>query len=105
MPTLIVTEKAAEMLRRVRGERTGALTITIDTGCCEGTAPHLYESYVLPHGASQIGTAEGIPVYVMAHLAEQWRDVRVTLDLIDEDSSDALSLETEHGKRFVLRHG
>lgn len=105
MPTFIVTDKAAEMLRRVRAERAGALTITIDTGCCEGTAPHLYENYVLPYGAAQIGTAEGIPVYVMAHLENQWQSARVTLDLIDEDSSDALSLETEHGVRFVLRHG
>ena len=55
--------------------------------------------------AREIGSAEGIPVYVMAHLAEQWQSARVTLDLIDEDSSDALSLETEHGVRLVLRHG
>ena len=74
-------------------------------GCCEGTAPHLYENYLLPQGVQEIGRAEGIPVYIAAHLKEQWRDARVTLDLDEQDTSDAMSLETEYGVRLVLRHG
>ena len=104
MVSFTVTPPAAEILRRVRAERGGTLSISIDSGCCEGTAPHLYENYMLPQGVLEIAKAEGIPVYLAGHLGEQWRDAVVTLDLV-EDSSDALSLETEHGVRLVLRHG
>jgi uncharacterized protein (DUF779 family) len=103
MATLTVTDRAADILRKVRADRSGVLTISIDGGCCEGTAPHLYEDYLLPYGAFEIGRAEGIPVYVPAHLRDQWVDARITLDLVGEDSSDAMSLETEHGVRLVLR--
>lgn len=93
------------MLRRVRGERDGALTITIDGGCCDGTAPHLYEDYVLPAGVELIGEAEGVPVYVPGALAPQYRTARVRLDLVEDPSSDALSIETEHGVRLIVRFG
>jgi uncharacterized protein (DUF779 family) len=105
MPTLEVSPAAATILRSVRGARRGRLTITIDGGCCDGTAPHLYEDYVLPAGAEMIGRAEGIPVYIPGALAEQYRDAHVSLDLMDDSSSDALSLETEHGVRLVVRFG
>jgi len=103
--SLTVTDRAASILRTVRAERTGVLTISIDSGCCEGTAPNLYEDYVLPAGVHEIGRAEGIPVYVAPYLKENWQRADVTLDLVDEDSSDAMSLETEHGVRLVLRFG
>jgi uncharacterized protein (DUF779 family) len=105
MPILEVSPTAATILRSVRGARHGRLTITIDGGCCDGTAPHLYENYVLPAGAEMIGRAEGIPVYVPGALAEQYRDARVRLDLVEDPSSDALSLETEHGVRLIVRFG
>lgn len=105
MRTLKVSERAAEMLRRIRAERRGTLTITIDSGCCEGTAPHLYEDYLVPYGFQEIGRAEGIPVYVPPHLSDPWLASPLMLDLVEEDSSDAMSLETEHGVRFTLRHG
>ena len=103
MAEIEATERASEILRRVRAERSGELTISIDSGCCDGTAPHLYEDYVLPYGAVEIGRVEGIPVYIAPHFAEAWKDVRATLDVVDEPAADALSLETAYGVRLVLR--
>jgi len=100
---LRVSERAAEVLRAVRAERVGRLTISIDSGCCEGTAPHLYEDYVVPYGAVEIGRAEGISVYIAPHFAEAWKNVRATLDVIDERASDTMSLEAAHGVRLLLR--
>ena len=34
-----------------------------------------------------------------------YADADVTIDVIDEPLSDAMSLETEYGLRFVLREG
>ena len=42
MPTIRITPRAADVVARVRTERSGTLTFTIDGGCCEGTgAPPL----------------------------------------------------------------
>ena len=101
---LRVSEGAATVIREVRSSRGGTLTITIDGGCCEGTAPHLYEDYVVPAGCVEIGRFDDIPVYVPGALGEQYADARVTIDVIDDPVSDALSLETSLGKRLVLRH-
>ena len=105
MAVLEVSERAAELLRRIRGERSGVLTITIDGGCCEGTAPHLYEDYVLPYGVHEIGNAEGVPVYIPGNLVEQYEAATVRLDVMDDAGSDAMSIETALGKRLVLRYG
>jgi len=97
------TERAIEVLRRVRAERSGELTIPIDSCRCDGTAPHLYENYVLPYGAVEIGRVEDIPVYIAPHFADAWKNVQATLDVVDDPAADALSLETAYGVRLVLR--
>ena len=107
MAELHVSDAAAAVIRQVklaRATRGGVLTITIDGGCCEGTAPHLYEDYVVPSEAVEIGAVDGIPVYIPGPLREQYATARVTIDVIDDASSDALSLETELGKRLVMFH-
>ena len=39
------TDRAARVVERMRAKRSGRLTITIGTGCCESTAPFLYEDF------------------------------------------------------------
>lgn len=104
MPTIRITPRAAEIVARVRAERRGALTFTIDGGCCEGTAPHLFEDAVLA-GVDSVGEAAGVPVYLQAAMCTLYADADVTIDVIDEPMSDAMSLEAEYGVRFVLREG
>ena len=104
MSELRVSEGAAAVIREVRSDRGGSLTITIDGGCCEGTAPHLYEDYVVPAGCIEIGRFDDIPVYIPGPLGDQYADARVTIDVIDDPVSDAMSLETSLGKRLILRH-
>jgi uncharacterized protein len=101
---LRVSESAAAVIREIRSDRGGALTITIDGGCCEGTAPHLYENYVVPAGCIEIGRFDDIPVYIPGTLGDQYADARVTIDVIDDPLSDAMSLETSLRKRLILRH-
>jgi uncharacterized protein len=104
MPTVRITPRAAEVVARVRAERSGALSFTIDGGCCEGTAPHLFEDAVLA-GVAAVGEAAGVPVYLQAAMTKLYADADVTIDVVDEAMSDAMSLETEYGLRFVLREG
>ena len=104
MPTIKITPRAAEVVARVRAERSGTLSFTIDGGCCEGTAPHLFEDAVLA-GVESVGEAAGVPVYLQAAMTKLYADADVTIDVVDEPMSDAMSLETEYGLRFVLREG
>ncbi len=103
MPKLTISESAAAVLRQIREQSSGRLTISIDGGCCEGTAPHLYENYLLPYGVHEIGRAEDIPVFIPQHLRDAYAGAVVRLDVVDDESSDAMSLETVLGKRLVLR--
>jgi uncharacterized protein (DUF779 family) len=104
MPTIRITPRAAEFVARVRAARHGTLTFTIDGGCCEGTAPHLFEDAVLT-AVDSVGEVAGVPVYLQAAMMELYADADVTIDVVDEAMSDAMSLETEYGVRFVLREG
>jgi uncharacterized protein (DUF779 family) len=98
-----ITERAREVLASVRVERRGPLTFMIDGGCCEGTAPHLYEDAIITSAAERAGEVDGVPVYLQAAMIEPYRDASVTIDVVDEPLSEAMSLETERGVRFVLR--
>lgn len=103
MPTIRITPQAAEVVEKVRRARSGPLTFTIDGGCCEGTAPHLFEDAVITSTASPAGEVAGVPVYLQAAMAPLYADADVTIDVVDDPMADALSLETEFGVRFVLR--
>ena len=103
MPTIHITARAAEVVERVRRARSGTLTFTIDGGCCEGTAPHLYADAVITSTATPAGEVAGVAVYLQAAMAPIYADANVTIDVVDDPLADALSLETEFGVRFVLR--
>jgi uncharacterized protein (DUF779 family) len=105
MTTVRITPRAADVVARVRAERSGALTFTIDGGCCEGTAPHLFEDAVIAAGAARVGEAAGVPVYLQPAMVAPYRAADVTIDVVDDPLSDAMSLETAYGLRFVLREG
>ena len=87
MATVHISPRAAEVVARVRGERRGPLTFTIDGGCCEGTAPHLLEDAVITSTAQKIGDVEGVPVYLQAAMVNPYADAEVTIDVVEEPLS------------------
>lgn len=103
MTTVHITPRAAAVVSRIRSERAGPLTFTIDGGCCEGTAPHLFEHAVLTSASEKVGEVEGVPVYLQPAMIPLYAAAEITIDVMEEPISDALSLETEYGLRFVLR--
>jgi uncharacterized protein (DUF779 family) len=105
MTRIDITPRAAEVVARIRSERTGTLTLTIEGGCCEGTAPHLFEDAILTPAAQHIGELAGVAVYLQPAMTEIYCAAAVTIDVIEEPLSDSMSLETELGLRFVLREG
>ena len=97
------TGAAARAVERARRDRTGALVFTIGTGCCESTAPFLYEDFWPGPDAEAVGEVGGVAVYAPEYLRALYPgDDGVVIDVID-DVAESMSIETEYGRRFVLR--
>lgn len=97
------TPEAADTIREMTRRRAGTLTITIGTGCCESTAPFLYEDFWPGPDQEPVGEVEGVVVYAPEYLRTNYPgDDGVTLDVVDE-LGESLSVETELGQRLILR--
>jgi uncharacterized protein (DUF779 family) len=98
------TEAAARTVERARRDRSGALVFTIGTGCCESTAPFLYEDFWPGPDQEQVGEVAGVPVYAPEYLRNMYPAADgVTIDVEDGLLAESLSIETEYGCRFILR--
>lgn len=97
------TNRAVEIIEAMGQRRSGTLTVTIGTGCCESTAPFLYEDFWPGPDQAQVGEVAGVTVYAPEYLRTQYPgDDGVMIDVIDE-LAESLSVETELGCRLILR--
>ena len=97
------TDRAAEIVRAMRERRAGTLTVTIGTGCCESTAPFLYEDFWPGPDQAEVGSVGGVTVFAPDYLRRTYPgDDGVVLD-VAEELGESLSVETELGCRLVLR--
>ena len=97
------TAAAARIVEQAKRDRRGALVFTIGTGCCESTAPFLYEDFWPGPDSAQVGEVAGVPVFAPEYLRALYPgDDGVTVDVSD-DMAESMSIETEYGCRFILR--
>lgn len=97
------TERAEAVVERAKAARSGTLTVTIGTGCCESTAPFLYEDFWPGPDQEAVGKVAGVDVYAPDYLRSLYPDDEgVVLDVVDE-LAESFSIETEFGYRLVLR--
>ena len=84
-------------------EREG-LVLVLGTGCCDSTAPFLFDRYYPGPDTDVVGTVAGVPVVAPRWLAELYEGADgLELDAVEGVLSDSFSLETEHGLRLTLR--
>lgn len=97
------TDAAARIVDKAKRDRRGALVFTIGTGCCESTAPFLYEDFWPGPDAEQVGEVAGVPVFAPEYLRALYPGGDgMTID-VDNVMAESMSIETEYGCRFVLR--
>lgn len=97
------TARAIEVVTEMRGRRSGTLTVTIGTGCCESTAPFLYEDFWPGPDQEQVGDVAGVAVFAPDYLRLQYPGSEgVVIDVVEE-LGESLSVETELGCRLILR--
>ncbi|MCZ7535427.1 MAG: DUF779 domain-containing protein [Acidimicrobiia bacterium] len=99
------TPEAASIVRRAARDRRGSLTITIGTGCCESTAPFLYEDFWVGPDQEQVGEVAGVPVFAPEYLRRLYQgDDGVMIDVVEGVLLESFSIETEYGVRLMLRN-
>ena len=77
---------------------------TIGTGCCESTAPFLYEDFWPGPDSEPVGAVGGVPVFAPEYLRALYPgDDGVVIDVDDGLMAESMSIETEYGCRFILR--
>ena len=98
------TARAAEVVARVRAAHPGEpLTFVFGSGCCEGTAPHLFARYTLTGGHEQVGEVGGVGVFADGHVRRLYAGRAVLVDAEPDELADGFSAEIPLGWRFVLR--
>jgi uncharacterized protein (DUF779 family) len=99
---VVATPEAEEAVRRVAASGRRDLVMVLGTGCCDSTAPFLYDHYVVEPDAVRVGEAAGVSVFAHAWLAKLYQGER-TLEIgVDRVVNDSLSLESDHDLRFTL---
>ena len=97
------TPRATAVVERAKKARAGELTITIGTGCCESTAPFLYEDFWPGPDQRVVGEVAGVPVYAPDYLRTMYPDDDgAVIDLFD-GIAESMSIETEWDCRLFLR--
>src|SRR5438094_9242033 len=101
---VISTPKAIEAVNRVKAGGRENLVMVLGTGCCDSTAPYLYDNYVPEPDAEPVGEIEGVPVLAPAWLAKLYHgDAALVVDVDEGVLNDSFSLESEYDCRFTLR--
>ena len=98
------TAAAGRIVARAKRDRRGALVFTIGTGCCESTAPFLYEDFWPGPDSEAVGEIAGVPVFAPEFLRALYPgNDGVMVDVEDGSMAESMSIETEYGCRFILR--
>jgi hypothetical protein len=87
---------------QVRAARSGELALVIGNGCCDSTAPFLFEDYQRGPNEREVAVVEGLRVLVDETVARSFEGREVVVDVAPDPQPDSFSCEAELGYRFTL---
>jgi uncharacterized protein (DUF779 family) len=99
---VVLTDRAADAVSRVRAAVGDDLTMLIGNGCCDSTAPFLFSRYSPGPGEVRVGQVEGVPVHLDAALVSLFEGREVVIDVHEDPRVDSFSAEAELGLRFTM---
>jgi uncharacterized protein len=101
---LQATESAGAVVRRVAASGRQDLVMVLGTGCCDSTAPYLYDRYYPGPDTVRVGEIAGVAVFAPRWLAELYGNGDGLIVDVDHDvTNDSFSLESEYDCRFTLK--
>lgn len=98
-----VTPAAIETVRAVRASGRTDLVMVLSNGCCDATAPYLFDAYQPAPDAEPVGVIDGVDILAPAWIRKLYDADGLTVDVISGAIEDSFSLETDLDRRFVLR--
>jgi len=97
------SDAAVETIGVVRSSGRTDLVMVLSNGCCDATAPYLYDAYVPDPDCEDVGEIDGVPVLAPRWLTRMYPNDEMVIDVDLDVLDDSMSLETEHDRRFILR--
>ena len=98
------TPRALEVVAAVRAARRDEpLTFVFGSGCCEGTAPHLFADYVRTAEHAAVGVVGEVDVLADGHVRRLYAGRTVLIDAEADPLADGFSAEIPLGWRFTIR--
>lgn len=97
------TARAEAMVRKVAETGRDQLVMVLGTGCCDSTAPFLYDRYYPGSDVEEVGRIAGVPVFAHRWLADLYGAGALEVDVDEGVPNDSFSLESEFDCRFTLR--
>ena len=96
------TPEALEVIHGLEAEH-GPLMFFQSGGCCDGSSPMCFPAGELLLGPNDLllGEVDGCPFYIDSDQYERWNRPVFVLD-VSPGSAAGMSIEGEHGLRFVL---
>ena len=97
-----ITEKAIKILDQIK-DKHGALIFHQSGGCCDGSAPMVFEEgdMYLDDSDILLGQLEGVNYYMNQDQFEYWKHTHLTVD-VTEGRGSSFSLEIPLGVRFII---
>ena len=99
---VVLTDTAAEVVARVRAARPGDLSLVIGNGCCDSTAPFLFEGYLPGPNEREVARLDGVRILLDEAIARSFEGREVVVDAAGDPQPDSFSCESELGYRFFL---
>ena len=103
VPRVLLTEKAAELIARLKAQR-GPLMFHQSGGCCDGSTPMCFAAGEFRVGAQDVlmGEIAGCKFYIGANQFEYWRHTQLIIDVVPGRGA-GFTLEAPEGVRFLTR--
>ncbi|RIK08933.1 MAG: hypothetical protein DCC49_07900 [Acidobacteria bacterium] len=99
---VVPTETAVEIVERAKAIRPGELVVTIGTGCCDSTAPFLYEDHDPGTDSVVVGEVAGVPIFAPNWVAELYAEDVLELSGETHVITETFSIEAEFDARLTL---
>lgn len=98
-----ITEKAIKILNQIK-DKHGELIFHQSGGCCDGSAPMVFEEgdMYLDDSDVLLGQLEEVNYYMNKDQFEYWKHTHLTIDITTGRGS-SFSLEIPLGVRFIIR--
>ena len=97
------TPEVEKIVARILEQGRSDLVVVLGTGCCDSTAPFLYDRYYAGSDVVEVGRVSDVPVFAHGWLADLYKDGELILDVDEGIPNDSFSLESDLDCRLTLR--